>query len=178
MIGVFASLDLFLFYIFWEAMLIPMYFIIGIWGGQNRIYAAVKFFLYNIIRQCVDARCDYFAWDISRRLFPADALQQTLLESLIMLLLCFRSTCRCGMFAAFGLSFAIKVPLWPLQYVAARCSRRSTDSWQCNFLPAYYWKMGTYGIYSLQSAALCRSIAACDTVDVHSSCHRNSLLVL
>jgi len=48
MIGVFASLDLFLFYIFWEAMLIPMYFIIGIWGGPNRIYAAVKFFLYTL----------------------------------------------------------------------------------------------------------------------------------
>ena len=48
MIGVFASLDLFLFYIFWEAMLIPMYFIIGVWGGPNRIYAAVKFFLFTL----------------------------------------------------------------------------------------------------------------------------------
>ncbi len=48
MIGVFVSLDLFLFYIFWEAMLIPMYFIIGIWGGKERIYAAVKFFLYTM----------------------------------------------------------------------------------------------------------------------------------
>ncbi|HJZ11820.1 MAG TPA: proton-conducting transporter membrane subunit, partial [Acidobacteriota bacterium] len=44
-LGVFVSLDLFLFYLFWEAMLIPMYFLIGIWGGPNRIYAAVKFFL-------------------------------------------------------------------------------------------------------------------------------------
>src|SRR3989339_1597675 len=48
MLGVFVSLDLFLFYIFWEAMLIPMYFIIGIWGGQNRIYAAIKFFLFTL----------------------------------------------------------------------------------------------------------------------------------
>jgi NADH-quinone oxidoreductase subunit M len=48
MIGVFAALDLFLFYIFWEAMLIPMYFIIGIWGGQDRVYAAMKFFLFTL----------------------------------------------------------------------------------------------------------------------------------
>ena len=46
-VGVFSSLDLFLFYVFWELMLVPMYFIIGIWGGERRIYAAVKFFLYT-----------------------------------------------------------------------------------------------------------------------------------
>ena len=48
MIGVFVSLDLFLFYVFWEAMLIPMYFLIGIWGDDRRIYAAIKFFLYTM----------------------------------------------------------------------------------------------------------------------------------
>src|SRR5204863_6749439 len=49
MIGVFASLDLFLFYVFWEVMLIPMYFLIGVWGGNRRIYAAMKFVLYTMI---------------------------------------------------------------------------------------------------------------------------------
>src|SRR5438552_11716141 len=49
MIGVFASLDFFLFYVFWEVMLIPMYFLIGVWGGERRIYAAMKFFLYTMI---------------------------------------------------------------------------------------------------------------------------------
>ena len=48
MIGVFVSLDLFLFYVFWDAMLIPMYFLIGIWGYDRRIYAAVKFMLYTM----------------------------------------------------------------------------------------------------------------------------------
>ena len=48
MLGVFVSLDLFLFYIFWEVMLIPMYFLIGIWGGINRIYAAIKFVLFTM----------------------------------------------------------------------------------------------------------------------------------
>src|SRR5438094_7365995 len=47
MIGVFVALDLFLFYVMWEVMLIPMYFIIGVWGGERRIYAAIKFFLYT-----------------------------------------------------------------------------------------------------------------------------------
>ena len=49
MLGVFCAIDLFLFYFFWEAMLIPMCFIIGVWGGENRIYAAVKFFLYTMV---------------------------------------------------------------------------------------------------------------------------------
>lgn len=49
MIGVFVSLDLFLFYVFWEVMLVPMYFLIGVWGGQRRIYAAMKFVLYTMI---------------------------------------------------------------------------------------------------------------------------------
>src|SRR5438128_12191097 len=49
MIGVFVALDLFLFFVFWEAMLIPMYFVIGVWGGANRVYAAVKFVLYTMV---------------------------------------------------------------------------------------------------------------------------------
>ena len=49
MIGAFMSLDLFLFYVFWEAMLIPMYFMIGIWGGERKIYATVKFFIYTMV---------------------------------------------------------------------------------------------------------------------------------
>src|SRR6516164_3697694 len=49
MIGVFVALDFFLFYIFWEVMLLPMYFLIGIWGGPRREYAAIKFFLYTLL---------------------------------------------------------------------------------------------------------------------------------
>lgn len=52
MIGVFISLDVFLFYVFWELMLIPMYLLIGVWGGPRRIYAAVKFFLYTMPAAC------------------------------------------------------------------------------------------------------------------------------
>src|SRR6056297_4082625 len=49
MLGAFISLDLFLFYVFWELMLLPMYFLIGIWGGKNRIYAAIKFFIFTAV---------------------------------------------------------------------------------------------------------------------------------
>src|SRR5215212_2227462 len=53
MIGVFCSLDMFLFYVFWEVMLVPMYFLIGIWGGERRLYAAIKFFLYTLVGSVV-----------------------------------------------------------------------------------------------------------------------------
>src|SRR6185369_5726849 len=49
MLGVFISLDFFLFYVFWEVMLVPMYFLIGVWGGPRRLYAAIKFFLYTLV---------------------------------------------------------------------------------------------------------------------------------
>src|SRR6185503_4270490 len=53
MIGVFCALDMFLFYVFWEVMLVPMYFLIGIWGGERRLYAAIKFFLYTLVGSVV-----------------------------------------------------------------------------------------------------------------------------
>ncbi len=58
MMGVFVSLDFFLFYVFWEVMLLPMYFLIGVWGGPRREYAAIKFFLYTLARQRADAAGD------------------------------------------------------------------------------------------------------------------------
>ena len=61
MMGVFFALDFFLFYIFWEVMLLPMYFLIGIWGGPRREYAAIKFFLYTLVWQRADAACHFGA---------------------------------------------------------------------------------------------------------------------
>ena len=60
-----CALDIFLFYVFWEAMLIPMYFLMGIWGGKERIYAAMKFFLYTLVGFVVDASGDFLSWPIS-----------------------------------------------------------------------------------------------------------------
>jgi NADH-quinone oxidoreductase subunit M len=104
MIGVFVALDLFLFYVFWEAMLIPMYFLIGIWGHERRVYAAVKFFLYTFagsVLMLVAFLVLYNAagigtFDIPRLVeVPVDPALQTWL------------------FLACALAFAIKVPMWP-----------------------------------------------------------------
>jgi NADH-quinone oxidoreductase subunit M len=104
MLGVFFALDLFLFYIFWEAMLIPMYFLIGIWGHERRIYAAVKFFLYTMAGSALMLvaflvlyqRSGLHTFDIALLASqPVPAGAQTWL------------------FLAFALAFAIKVPMWP-----------------------------------------------------------------
>ena len=60
MIGVFCALDLVVFYLFFEAGLIPMFLIIGIWGGPKRVYSAFKFFLYTLLRFCFNVGCNYF----------------------------------------------------------------------------------------------------------------------
>jgi NADH-quinone oxidoreductase subunit M len=104
MLGVFCSLDLFLFYIFWEAMLIPMYFLIGIWGHERRIYAAVKFFLYTMagsVLMLVAFLVLYRA--TGARSFDILALQRMPVDPHLQMWL----------FAAFALAFAIKVPMWP-----------------------------------------------------------------
>ena len=104
MIGVFIALDLFLFFIFWEAMLIPMYFLIGIWGHERRIYAAVKFFLYTMAGSAL-MLVAFFA------LFKASGLATFDIAALA------RHPVDHGLqmwlFAAFALAFAIKVPMFP-----------------------------------------------------------------
>ena len=107
MIGVFTSLDFFQFYIFWEISLVPMYFLIGIWGGPRREYAAIKFFLYTLVGSVAMLLAIigvYFYTDPHTFSIP-DAIRQLpfgdygFLQSLV--------------FFAFFLAFAIKVPMWP-----------------------------------------------------------------
>jgi NADH-quinone oxidoreductase subunit M len=104
MLGVFCALDLFLFYIFWEAMLIPMYFLIGIWGHDNRIYAAVKFFLYTMfgsVLMLVAFLVLYRATGSSS--FDIQVLTRTTIDPVV----------QDWLFLACALAFAIKVPMWP-----------------------------------------------------------------
>ncbi len=142
MIGVFASLDLFLFYIFWEAMLIPMYFIIGVWGGENRIYAAIKFFLYTmfgsllmlvaIIALGVSAmdKLGYFTTDYTLlKTFSPNLAHSTQLF----------------MFLAFALSFAIKVPLFPFHTWLPDAHVEAPTAGSV-ILAGVLLKMGTYGL--------------------------------
>ena len=113
-LGVFLSLDLVLFYMFWEIMLVPMYFLIGVWGGQSRVYAAVKFFLYTMagsLLMLVGIIALYFWHGDATGNFTFSYVQilqsmedgQFLLPANLQLLL----------FLAFGLAFAIKVPIFP-----------------------------------------------------------------
>jgi NADH-quinone oxidoreductase subunit M len=103
MIGVFAATDALLFYFFWEAMLIPMFLIIGIWGGPRRVYATIKFFLYTFLGSVFMLAALIYMYvkggDYSIASFQA--LPLSLIEQR-------------WIFAAFMLAFAVKVPMWPV----------------------------------------------------------------
>jgi len=140
MLGVFVSLDLFLFYVFWEAMLIPMYFIIGVWGGADRIYAAVKFVLYTMVGSVLmlvailalyaqhGAATGTYTFDLpvlARWVIPS-GLPQDL------------------MFLAFALAFAIKVPLFPFHTWLPDAHVEAPTAGSV-ILAGVLLKMGTYG---------------------------------
>jgi NADH-quinone oxidoreductase subunit M len=134
MIGVFCSLDMFLFYIFWEAMLIPMFILIGVWGGQNRVYAAIKFFLYTLVGSVlmlVGIMVLYFqtgkSFDIMKMMatnYPVD-LQFIL-------------------FWAFFAAFAVKVPMWPVHTWLPDAHTEAPTAGSV-ILAGILIKMGAYG---------------------------------
>lgn len=102
--GVFASLDAILFYAFWEASLIPMFLIIGIWGGPNRVYAAIKFFLYTLLGSLLMLVAFIYLYYVSDGSFSILDFHKLPLPIEPQLLI----------FAAFLLAFAVKVPMWPV----------------------------------------------------------------
>ena len=140
MLGVFVALDLFLFYVFWEAMLVPMYLIIGIWGGPNRVYAAVKFILYTLAGSLLmlvailalyfinGAATGAYTFDLpvlARYVLPAGRAQNL-------------------MFLAFALAFAIKVPMWPFHTWLPDAHTEAPTPGSV-ILAGVLLKMGTYG---------------------------------
>jgi NADH-quinone oxidoreductase subunit M len=110
MLGVFMSLDLFLFYVMWEVMLVPMYFIVGIWGGERRIYASIKFFIYTMVGSLLMLVAIVYlglaAADPTTGIpnFSYDRILATATVS---------STAALWLFGAFFLAFAVKVPMFP-----------------------------------------------------------------
>ncbi|MEO8332002.1 MAG: NADH-quinone oxidoreductase subunit M [Gallionella sp.] len=104
MIGVFAALDAVLFYVFWEAMLIPMFLIIGVWGGQNRVYAAVKFFLYTLLGSLLMLVALIYLYNQSGGSFEILDFYQVRLPMTAQILI----------FIAFFFAFAVKVPMFPV----------------------------------------------------------------
>ena len=102
--GVFSSLDAILFYVFWEASLIPMFLIIGVWGGPNRVYAAIKFFLYTLLGSLLMLVAFIYLYMISGGSFSILDYHKLPLPLTPQILI----------FIAFLLAFAVKVPMWPV----------------------------------------------------------------
>ena len=140
MIGVFVSLDLFLFYVFWDAMLIPMYFLIGIWGYDRRVYAAIKFMLYTMAGSVLmliailglaylhSAATGSYTFDLLK-LYSLDIAPQT----------------QTWFFLAFTVAFAIKVPLFPFHTWLPDAHVQAPTAGSV-ILAGVLLKMGTYGL--------------------------------
>ncbi len=139
MIGVFCSLDLFLFYVFWEVMLVPMYFLIGVWGGPKKMYAAIKFVLFTMfgsLLMLVALLYLYFEYYAFAGEYTFDLLQ--------MMKMPIAGQVQMWLFGAFALAFAIKVPLWPFHTWLPDAHVQAPTAGSV-ILAGVLLKMGTYG---------------------------------
>jgi NADH-quinone oxidoreductase subunit M len=137
MLGVFVALDLFLFFVFWEAMLIPMYLIIGVWGGPRRVYASVKFILYTMAGSALMLLAIlalYFMQPSGSASFDYGAVMQLRIAPGLQLWL----------FLAFALAFAIKVPMVPFHTWLPDAHVEAPTAGSV-ILAGVLLKMGTYG---------------------------------
>ncbi len=143
MLGVFCSLDFFLFYVFWEVMLVPMYFLIGIWGGQNKLYAAIKFFLYTLagsVLMLIGILVLYFRT-------PVDAAGVHSFDlNVILEKVSLDPSLQWWVFAAFFVGFAIKVPMFPFHTWLPDAHVEAPTAGSV-ILAGVLLKMGTYGFY-------------------------------
>ncbi len=140
MLGVFVSIDLFLFYVFWDAMLIPMYFLIGVWGYDRRIYAAVKFLLYTMAGSvlmliAILALAFMHSRQMGSYSFDLQRLYELNIDPGVQLWL----------FLAFTLAFAIKVPLFPFHTWLPDAHTEAPTAGSV-ILAGVLLKMGTYGL--------------------------------
>ena len=134
MIGVFCSMDAILFYLFWEAMLIPMFLIIGIWGGSNRVYAAIKFFLYTLVGSLLMLVAIIYLYFTSGHTFNIASFHATPLTYATQVLI----------FLAFFAAFAVKVPMFPVHTWLPDAHVEAPTGGSV-ILAALTLKMGAYG---------------------------------
>jgi len=134
MMGVFLAQDLFLFYIFWEFSLVPMYFLIGIWGGPRRIYASVKFFLYTMAGSLLMLLAILWLGIYGQTFSVPDLIAQHNIPANI----------QWWLFLAFTAAFAIKVPMWPLHSWLPDAHTEAPTAGSV-ILAGVMLKMGTYG---------------------------------
>ncbi len=142
MIGVFCSLDMLLFYVFWEVMLVPMYFLIGIWGGPRRLYAAIKFFLYTLVGSVV-MLLGILALYFHSKTLPAFAATGTF-DVTTWMAMGVPAGLQFWIFLAFFLGFAIKVPMFPFHTWLPDAHVEAPTAGSV-ILAGVLLKMGTYG---------------------------------
>ncbi len=134
MLGVFVALDFFLFYLFWEAMLIPMFLLIGVWGGNNRVYASIKFFLYTLVGSVlmlVGIVVLYFAGGQTLDILALSNVQ-------------YPFQLQCWLFLAFFAAFAVKVPMFPFHTWLPDAHTEAPTAGSV-ILAGVLIKMGAYG---------------------------------
>ncbi|MFM7008969.1 MAG: NADH-quinone oxidoreductase subunit M, partial [Betaproteobacteria bacterium] len=138
MIGVFVALDGLLFYIFFEATLIPMYIIVGVWGGPNRVYAAFKFFLYTLMGSLLTLVAFLYLWNVSGGSFDIQTWHTLPLDY----------TPQVFIFFAFLAAFAVKVPMWPVHTWLPDAHVEAPTGGSV-VLAAIMLKLGAYGFLRL-----------------------------
>jgi NADH-quinone oxidoreductase subunit M len=167
MLGAFLALDLFLFYVFWELMLVPMYLIIGVWGGRDRVYAAVKFFIYTMVGSLLMLVAILYVVGsyeelAGRYTFDLQELSNLVLPALPQFLC----------FSAFALAFAIKVPMFPFHTWLPDAHVQAPTGGSV-ILAAVLLKLGIYGfiryampLFPVASQALGPALAALGVVGI------------
>jgi NADH-quinone oxidoreductase subunit M len=138
-IGVFLSLNLFLFYVFWEAMLIPMYFLIGVWGGKRRIYATLKYVLFTMLGSLLMLVAIFFLHSMYYKAMGVYSLNLFDYYNLIL-----NPGLQIWLFLAFAIAFAIKVPMFPFHTWLPDAHVEAPTAGSV-ILAAVLLKMGAYG---------------------------------
>ncbi len=144
MLGVFLSLDFFLFYVFWEVMLVPMYFLIGVWGSERRLYAAIKFFLYTLAGSVIMLLAILALYFNYAKTLPQGAVGTFDIPTLLAAAQQFPDSLKIWLFWGFFFAFAIKVPMFPFHTWLPDAHTEAPTAGSV-ILAGVLLKMGTYG---------------------------------